>query len=442
MSEYQDAIRWIFDRINYERIRPQINEHFRLERVQQLLQLIGSPQERIPVVHIAGTKGKGSTAGFLDSILRAAGLRTGLFTSPHIELFEERMRVDGRMPDPVQLTGLVDELRTRLEGAPTELTDPGVTYFEVATLLAWMYFDQLDAEMVVLETGLGGRLDCTNVCRPRATVITTIGLDHTHILGDTVELIAAEKAGIIKPGVPVVSSTGSLEATQVVSRFADEHHCEHQQLGREIQLQPGDNAFSVQTPDRIHDSLKIRLHGEHQKTNAACAVAAADILARFEARITQQAIAQGLPAAECPLRFEVMERTPPIILDVAHNPDSIRAFRNTLLQRFPESASRVLVFSSSKDKNTEGMLTELRDVFALCVFTEFQTNPRATPCSELEELYSGITDGAPCRTADTINEALEIAATAAGPSGSVSVTGSFFLAAEACQLLHSRSDLK
>ncbi|HAD59803.1 MAG TPA: hypothetical protein DCG12_11215 [Planctomycetaceae bacterium] len=440
MSEYQDAIRWVFNRINYECTRPQINEHFRLERVEQLLELIDAPQNRIPAVHIAGTKGKGSTAAMIDSILRAAGIRTGLFTSPHIETFEERMKVSGQMPDPQTLTSLVGELRQRLSTASDELIDAGVTYFEVATLLAWMYFDQMDAELVVLETGLGGRLDCTNVCRPLVTVVTTIGMDHMHILGDTIEKIAAEKAGIIKAAVPVVSAAGSGEATDVVAMFARNLQCEHLRLGNEYQLQIHGEEFSVGTPSGTYDHLKIGLSGDHQKQNAAAAVATTEILARRDSRITPEAIASGLRDTACRLRFEMKRGAPTVILDVAHNPDSIKAFIGTLQQEFPGEASRVLVFGSSKDKNAEGMLKEFGDVFSLCVFTEFQNNPRATPREELKDLYTSLTDGAPCSTADSIAEALDIATQAAGPSGTVSVTGSFFLAAEALQVINRRSE--
>ena len=440
MSEYQDAIRWVFNRINYERTRPQINEHFRLERVEQLLELIDSPQIRIPAVHIAGTKGKGSTATMIESILRTAGVRTGLFTSPHIEKFEERMRVAGQMPDPQMLTALVNDLRNRLSTAPAELIDAGVTYFEVATLLAWMYFDQMGAEMVVLETGLGGRLDCTNVCHPLVTVITTIGMDHMHILGDTIEKIAAEKAGIIKAAIPVVSSAGSDEATGVVSGFASKLNCEHLRLGHEFHLQVNGEEFSVRTPSGNYDHLKIGLRGDHQRQNAATAVATAEILSRRDSRITPETVARGLSETACPLRFEMRRGAPTVILDVAHNPDSIRAFVTTLQQEFPDRESRVLVFGSSKDKNAEGMLQEFGDAFSLCVFTEFQNNPRATPRSELKDLYTSLTNGAPCQTADSIAEALDIATQAAGSSGTVSVTGSFFLAAEALQEINKRSE--
>ena len=206
VQSYDEAVRWIYERIDYERIPPvRASPHFQLDRVRRLLALIDSPQERIPAVHIAGTKGKGSTAAMVDSILRASDIRSGLFTSPHIEAFEERMTVRGRQPAEDEITQLVSSLQRSLRTADGDLRNNPPTYFEVATLLAWMYFDRHDAELVVLETGLGGRLDCTNVCHPIMTIITNISLDHTSILGNTLQKIAFEKAGIIKRDVPLVT---------------------------------------------------------------------------------------------------------------------------------------------------------------------------------------------------------------------------------------------
>lgn len=243
INNRDDAVQWLYDRIDYERIRPTpaLNP-FRLERIERLLKRIGSPQERIPAIHIAGTKGKGSTAAMVDSILQASGIRAGLFTSPHIAQFEERMRVSGRMPHPDQLTRLVSKLAEMLHESELETSDRIPTFFEITTLLAWMLFDEEGVEIAVLETGLGGRLDCTNVCRPLVTVITSIGLDHTHILGDTLSLIAAEKAGILKAGVSVVQGQLPEVADIVVTTHAQALGCRQFICGREF-------AWHVDHPD-------------------------------------------------------------------------------------------------------------------------------------------------------------------------------------------------
>ena len=219
-SDYRQALDWLYDRTDYERTRPADNSPFRLERTQRLLRQLGNPQLQIPAVHIAGTKGKGSTAAMIDSILRQAGIRTGLFTSPHIAQFEERMRVCGNQPTSQQLTSLIQRLRLLLDHKETLPEDRHPTFFEATTLLAWMFFTDEQIDIAVLETGLGGRLDCTNVCRPLVTVITSIGFDHTQILGNTLSLIAGEKAGIIKPQVPVVEGMLPAEASAVVASRA------------------------------------------------------------------------------------------------------------------------------------------------------------------------------------------------------------------------------
>lgn len=421
-----DADRWIYDRIDYERVRPRkASTHFRLERVERLLSVIGSPQKRIPAVHIAGTKGKGSTAAILDSILTCSGIRSGLFTSPHLHQFSERMRVNGRMPDRARLTSMVADLQQRLQQADPEIVEDGPTYFEVATLLGWMYFDQEQVEVAVLETGLGGRLDCTNICRPLITIITNIGLDHTHILGDTLEKIATEKAGIIKSTVPVLTWTRQPEARDVIIRRASELNCplfvggedivETSDCGNEpspysarssesgsssafddspatvksaaAAVRSHGQTFSVTTPWGSHKNLALPFSGDHQRRNAALAVAAADFMSQTEARITPESIQQGLASAKWPLRFEVMEHEGCcVILDAAHNPDSIAAFLTTLNQQTSRQQFRILIFASSQDKDAAQMLSQVCSEFDLILLTQFQKNPRAFPTAVLRTL--------------------------------------------------------
>ncbi|MCA9066208.1 MAG: bifunctional folylpolyglutamate synthase/dihydrofolate synthase, partial [Planctomycetaceae bacterium] len=337
IDSYQDALNWLYARIDYEKERPVgQNNPFRLERIRTLLSLIGSPHERIPAVHIAGTKGKGSTAAMAESILRHSGYRTGLFTSPHIDRFEERLRVNGVLPNEQELTGLIGDLNQRLIAAAGDSNERPPTFFEVSTLLAWMYFDRHRVDVAILETGLGGRLDCTNVCQPLVTVITSIGLDHTHILGSTIAAIAGEKAGIIKPGVPVISGQLPPAAEEVVARVAAEHHCQRICLGQQLQVveeasrkEAGpDHAFAVSLGERRFPELQIPLAGAHQRGNAAMATAAAleadhqlQTRRSTSGRITLETIRQGLRATRWPLRFEWLQTREriPVLLDAAHN---------------------------------------------------------------------------------------------------------------------------
>ena len=436
LDSYDDAVRWIYGRINYEHVRPlRQSTHFRLDRIRHLLSLIDAPQDRIPAVHIAGTKGKGSTAAMLDSILRVSGIRTGLFTSPHIESFAERMKVNGRQPDPGQLTELVAELKHRLQEADTGLVRDGPTYFEVATLLAWMYFDRCEAELVILETGVGGRLDCTNVCQPLVTVITSIGLDHTHLLGDTIEQIAVEKAGILKQGVPLVTGVVQPCVIEICDSPAQSVGCPVTRLHRNLHvvrrtLNDSGSTISVTTPQRQHTNLEIPLHGDHQTENAALAVATADLLAVGQPVITPEAIRGGLARTVWPLRFEVVSRQPTIILDAAHNPDAVAAVVRTLDNGRWSERPRVLMFGASCDKDAEGMLRCLLPAFDVVILTRFERNPRSRSPDVLHETACGLAEGQRLVTADNPAEALGTAESLAGCDGLICGTGSLFLAAE------------
>ena len=439
-ATYDDAVRWIYDRIDYERVRPlRTSTHFRLERVESLLGLIGSPQKRIPAVHIAGTKGKGSTAVMVDAILTASGLRTGLFTSPHIHQFEERMRICGQMPAADELVSMVSELQGRLAVADSNMPADSPTYFEVATLLTWMYFDRHDVEIAVLETGLGGRLDCTNVCNPEVTVITAIGLDHTHILGDTIPGIAGEKAGILKPGIPVLEWAGPQEAVSVIANRAAELGCPYVAGGTDLHVTTQQNdigqVMTITTPHHRHTDLFLPLLGEHQSRNAGLAVAAADQLATTDSRITAESVADGLSQVKWPLRFEIFPGHPEFILDAAHNPDSIAALLRTLgTTRGSRMTSAVLIFASSRDKDAAAMLQQLSKHFATIVLTEFQSNPRSIPLDDLQAMLRPA--GVPrIVCASTPQDAIIRARELAGDDGLICGTGSIFLAAELRTLL-------
>ena len=452
INNRDDAVQWLYDRIDYERIRPAPSLNpFRLERIERLLKRIGSPQERIPAIHIAGTKGKGSTAAMVDSILQASGMRTGLFTSPHIEQFEERMRVSGRMPHPEQLTRLVSKLAKIVHESEVQSSDRIPTFFEITTLLAWMLFDEEGVEIAVLETGLGGRLDCTNVCRPLVTVITSIGLDHTHILGDTLSLIAAEKAGILKAGVPVVQGQLPEVAEVVVTARARELGCRQFICGQEFawHVDHNDNDISghrrsqkilVLTPTRNYDALTIPLLGQHQAHNASLAVMTAELLRDAGYRqIDDVAVSQGLRTTHWPLRFEVFDQNPTIVLDAAHNPDSMKAVASVLTGSEWSNRRRVLIFAASADKDAPSMIQTIRPHFDDVVFTRFLGNPRSRPPEELLSMTALLQDDRCPETryhvaqnpADALRDARELA----GHDGLVVVTGSIFLASEVRSLL-------
>jgi dihydrofolate synthase/folylpolyglutamate synthase len=250
---YDEAIEFIYGRINYERVAgvAYSADDGKLERMRRLLKLLGHPEERLPVVHIAGTKGKGSTSVMTAGILSAAGYRTGLFTSPHVSAFEERMVVDGQRPTREHLVDLVNRLLESVETMDAAAVGGGPTYFELATALAWLYFLDQRAEVAVLEVGLGGRLDATNVCHPLVGVITNIRRDHTNVLGSSLAQIAAEKAGIVKPGIPMLSGVAHGPAGDVVKRVCRLQGSPLFRLGAEINWHASQNGGQAPAPDRF-----------------------------------------------------------------------------------------------------------------------------------------------------------------------------------------------
>ena len=360
------------------------------------------------------------------------------------------------MPTPDQLVAMVAELDVAIRAAPPEIIEDGPTYFEVATLLAWKFFDQQNVDVVVLETGLGGRLDCTNVCCPLVTIITTIGLDHTHILGDTLPKIAAEKAGIIKAGIPVLTWALQPEVLAVIDAHADRLGSEVVEGVQHIKLMAaasnGEYPFSVTTPWGSHQNLTLPLRGEHQLRNASLAIAAADFLADASQAdpsayphclqfINHDSIVNGLRSVLWPLRFELHAGTPDIVLDAAHNPDSIAALLMTLQDFTPIQRKRALVFASSSDKDAYAMLTAIVPAFDEIVFTQFTRNPRAIKPADLLQLVRTLDlETRSCSQPvieETPEDALALATQLVGGDGIVCGTGSIFLAAELKNVLES-----
>jgi dihydrofolate synthase / folylpolyglutamate synthase len=441
---YDEAIEFIFGRINYERVAgvAYSADDGKLERMRRLLALLDHPDERLPVVHIAGTKGKGSTSVMTAGILSAAGYRTGLFTSPHVTAFEERMVVNGQMPTPDHFVDLVNRLVGPVETMEAT-AGGGPTYFELATALAWLYFLDQKAEMAVLEVGLGGRLDATNICRPMVGVITNISRDHTNVLGSSPAQIAGEKAGIVKPGVPLISGVGKGPAGDVIERVCRREESPLYRLGTEIQWRPSTTGpktmeqngsadahptIDVDTPWGRSEAVPVSLLGSHQGANAALAVAIARFLTTGPMTISAQAIHNGMTAVRWPARIEVVSRSPLVVVDAAHNWASTEALVATLEDQFP-GRRRILVFAATKDKDVSGLLRILIPRFETVILTQYHTNPRAVPAAELAALVEA-TSLRSCHVAPDAASAWNIARRLAEADDLVCVTGSFFIATE------------
>lgn len=468
-QSYEQAIRFLFDRINFERTPAAGEQDFKLGRMRRLLELLGHPQRRLPTVHIAGTKGKGSTAIMLAEVLTSAGFRVGLYTSPHVDAFEERMQVAGHRPTPDQIVELVRRVQIAVCHCESSSPPFSPTFFEVATALAWLFFQSQQAEIVILEVGLGGRLDSTNVCSPIACVLTTISRDHTQLLGSTLAQIASEKAGIVKSGVPVISGVQPKEAQQVIAKTCHTQQVELWQLGRDfhythtlreapesIATRPGasPNFFGtvdVATPTERWSKMPLTLAGEHQAHNAAVALATIDKLRQLGWSISRDAIQAGLANVRWPMRIEVVARYPTVIIDAAHNWESSSALGHTLEESFSVPASetagsrRVLIFAATKDKDVVGIVRQLLPHFETVILTQYLNNPRAVPAQSLKHLIRSIS-GIPCHVAKTPAEAWQLARRITRPKDLICVTGSFFIAAEMRELIlrdrpsHDRSD--
>lgn len=434
---YDDAVAFLLGRINYER-NPTLADRqtFKLDRMRRLLELLGSPQDTIPAVHITGTKGKGSTAVMTAAALTAAGIRTGLYTSPHLERFEERMRVDGEMPTSaefVEIAGRVADAVLRLDKEEDELA---ATYFETATALAWEFFVRRGAELVVLEVGLGGRLDATNVCRPSVVAITNVSRDHTALLGDTPAEIAFEKAGIIKPGVLCISGVEDVHAANVIRRVCSERQSPLLEIeGRFEVLEAGNDRTlrQVRIDGSSWGALTVPLAGRHQAKNAAVSLHLLKALAEGGLSVTEDAIVTGWKNLKWPARVEVAGRNPTVVIDAAHNVASAEALVKALEEDFPP-ARRILLFAGSREKDLAGMLRQLAPAFDAVLLTAFRNNPRAMPPERLLAMWQAVTDR-PAQVVERSEEAFAVCREMAGDQDLICVTGSFFLAAEIRPLL-------
>ncbi len=452
VENYEQALEFLFSRVNFERLSGMqySADDFKLDRMRELLRRLGNPHESIPAVHIAGTKGKGSTAALTAQVLSAAGIRTGLFTSPHISAFEERMAVDGVIPTKAELALLVGEIAgvvADLDKTPGQMSP---TYFEIATAMSWLYFRERRAQIAVLEVGMGGRLDATNVCRPAVCVITTISRDHTRQLGSRLDQIAREKAGIIKEGIPVVSGVTLEPALSVVSETCRTQAAPLFQLGRDFNYQyipaiigmpenrPGNprsgcGTMSVQTSRKAWQNLAVPLIGEHQARNLALAVATIERLQEQGWQISDDAVPTGIFRLRWPGRIEILGRAPTVIVDAAHNWEAVAALLRTLDESFV-ARRRILMFAATRDKDVAGMLRQLLPRFDSVILTCFQNNPRHVPVETLVRMVRCLTVQ-PLHVAADPAAAWKLARRFAQSKDLICATGSFFLAAELRELI-------
>jgi dihydrofolate synthase/folylpolyglutamate synthase len=428
---YQDALRRLLGLADYERMAGLVMpaQKYDLGRMFELAGRMGNPQRAVPIVHVAGTKGKGSTAAMISSILAVSGRRVGMFTSPHLHTFRERLCINGEPLSEVRFVTSLDRIWPHVEAMASDGPASTPTTFEVLTAMAFDLPLSEAVDILVLEVGMGGRLDSTNVAEATVDVITSISLDHTAILGDTIEKIAAEKAGIVKSPVPVIIAPQVAAVLQVIHDRANLIGSLVTQVGTDVQLADRDHSldaqrFTITTAWARYD-LELPLLGAYQQENAACAVAAAEVLG-----VTAAAIHQGIREVHWDGRFQVVSKAGPIIVvDGAHNPQSMSVLRETV-HRYIVADRITVVFGCSGDKELNGMVDELRHL-ATEVIVCASRHPRSVAIEPL--LLAFEKAGVLTCSANDVGSALDMARASSGQNDAVVVTGSLFVVAEALE---------
>ncbi len=433
---YQKAIEYLFDRTDYEKaeiVRYNVTT-FSLERMENLLSLLGNPHLKFPTVHIAGTKGKGSTATMLARMLEANGYKVGLYTSPHLLNIQERIAVNSEMVSEDEIRDLINRAYAAIE--KMSKTD-APTFFEIFTALAFMHFVDKAVDIAVIETGLGGRLDSTNVIQPQVVGITSLSIDHMMQLGDTIDKIAMEKAGVIKKGVPVITVQQDPVAMSVLKAQALSLKADLIVTGSDIDFshrfetsrEHGPHTrICLTTPTSKFEHLRVPLHGKHQAINCGLALAMLDKLRSLGYNIDNEKASAGLDKVYMPGRMEMICEDPKIMIDAAHNAASIRALIHAIGQNIPYD-SMIVIFGCNSDKDIVGMLKELQYGADKVIFTR-SNSPKAVSPSDLADMYTEIC-GKMCQYAPSLGQALQIANSAVSREDLICITGSFYLIGQA-----------
>ena len=428
---YHDALRYLYSLVDYEkrRIERYSPQEFKLERVVAFLEKLGNPHQRYPTLHIAGTKGKGSVSAMLAACAQTGGLRTGLYTSPHLHTYRERIQINQTPIARHELAALVEEIQPAVEKVP------GLTTFEVVTALAFLYFARQEVDLAVMEVGLGGRLDATNVIIPEISVITSLSLDHTALLGNTLAEIAREKGGIIKAGVPVVSAPQEPEAVAVLETLAAERDAPLTLVGRDWtwnvgQRFPNGQTLTIQGPasQTTFDGMyQLALLGDFQQENATVAVAATACLhERGHTWATPRAIREALQHVTWPGRMEILNQQPLLVVDCAHSPYSVKKLADSLKTWFPDT-QWITIYGASNDKDIDGMLHTLLPMSEHIIVTR-SYHPRAAVPYALADQCAGLGKGA--EIALDPSHALEQAQRHLKPGYGILATGSVFIVAD------------
>ncbi|MCX5665909.1 MAG: bifunctional folylpolyglutamate synthase/dihydrofolate synthase [Candidatus Omnitrophica bacterium] len=431
---YPEALKYLDSFINFEKSDGyNYKTSFKLERMRRLAALLGDPQRSVRSIHIAGSKGKGSTASYVHSILGSAGFKVGLYTSPHLISFRERIRIGNELISEEDLSRILCHIK---ETVQSHMKDEMPTFFEVYTAIAYLYFKEKKADLAVYEVGLGGRLDATNIIEPLACAITPLSYEHTDKLGDTLEEIATEKCGIIKTGSICVSAPQEANALKTIEDICRDRNARLILVGRDIKFKElasdeDSNRFNVSGPFGEYENLQTSLIGPHQVVNAATAIGIIEALRMRKIAIPEEAVRSGIRAASWPGRLEVIDRRPFVLLDGAHNKASARILIEAVKKIFKYN-KLILVLGVSKDKDVKGMLEELIPESGTVILTKSKILSRALdPIKIKEEMLNMKQRAKDVISTKNTEEALGKALSIAGAEDLILVTGSLYIVGEA-----------
>ena len=442
-KSYKEAISYLYARTDYEKqshLRYNVTT-FNLDRMEKLLSRLGNPHKKIATAHIAGTKGKGSTATMLAKMLESNDYTVGLYTSPHVVHLHERIAVNSKMISDSEMLGLLNRIYAPVERMAKNGTP---TFFEIMTALAFMHFVDKKVDIGVIETGLGGRLDSTNVIQPEVVGITSLSIDHQPQLGDTIGSIAKEKAGVFKRGVPIVTIQQDQEAMCVLKSRAAAVKAPLSVAGEDIDFsyrfetsrEHGPHTrICLTTKTSKFEHLRVPLHGKHQAINCGLALAMLDKLKSSGYEIDNDKATQGLDKVSLPGRMEMICGDPRILIDAAHNAASIQALMQAIGQNVPYD-SMVVIFGCNNDKDVAGMLNKLQYGADKVIFTR-SSSVKAVPPEDLADMYTEMCSKM-CQAAPTLGQALALARSAVGKEDLICITGSFYLIGQAKMQFQSR----
>jgi dihydrofolate synthase / folylpolyglutamate synthase len=430
--DYKESVEYIFGHTNYEMIPrvPHGEANYDLRRVFELLERIGNPHLKAKSLHITGTNGKGSTSAMLASTLTAAGYRTGLYTSPHLLTMRERFVMDGQMISETEASAIMTRLRPEIEAVDNKGSFGKLTVFEILTALCFAWFAERGCQFQVMEVGMGGRFDATNVIQPEVCFLTAISLDHTEVLGDNLTKIATEKAGIIKPGCTVISHPQKEEADKVIRDTCRGKGVNLVRVGKDVIVKSLSHDLEhqeLEVTGRLgRYQVSIPLLGQYQLDNTAAAVAGIEILLEKGFKISKDQLSKGLGNVDFPGRMQIIHHRPFVVVDGGHNPGAALSLKRAIVEYFkPDNA--ILVIGVSNDKDIAGIVKELAPVFNRVITTR-ANNPRSTRPEVLAAEF--VKHGIEAKVTESISQALTEAMATAQDSALICATGSLFVVGE------------